>query len=301
MTMHTPDLFLDAHATLGEGPVWHPRLRQLLWVDIQQHLVHITDPITRADRTIDVGEQVGCVVPAAGNLAVVGLQTGFAFVDIDTGAVAPIHDPETHLPGNRFNDGKCDPAGRLWAGTMALDETPGAGALYCLDERLHVTRKVEGVSVSNGLAWSLDGTTMYFVDSPTRQVVAYDYNRSSGEIANKRVAYEFSEADGFPDGMTIDREGCLWVAMWNGSKILRVDPRAGREIDAIAMPTSRPTSCAFGGEDYADLYITSASNMPEAQRVQEPHAGGLFKCTLEIGGMQPVVFAGGNSAAARTL
>jgi sugar lactone lactonase YvrE len=189
--MRTPDLFLDARATLGEGPVWHPRLRQLLWVDIEQHLVHVTDPTTRTDRTIDLRERVGCIVPAAGSLAVVARQSGFAFVDLDTGAVSPIHDPEGHLPGNRFNDGKCDPAGRLWAGTLALDDTPEAGALYCLDERLHVTRKVEGVSVSNGLAWSLDERTMYFVDSPTREVVAYDYERSTGTIANRRVAYAF--------------------------------------------------------------------------------------------------------------
>jgi sugar lactone lactonase YvrE len=105
--------------------------------------------------------------------------------------------------------------------------------------------------------------------------------------------YEFAETDGFPDGMTIDREGCLWVAMWNGSTILRVDPRAGRATDAIAMPTSRPTSCAFGGEDYADLYITTASNMPEPERAQQPLAGGVFKCRLEVGGLAPVAFAGG--------
>jgi len=293
--MHTPDLFLDAHATLGEGPVWHPRRRQLLWVDIQQHVVHVTDPLTADDRTLDIGEHVGCVVPASGSLAVVGLQSGFAFVDLDTGAIAPIHDPEAHLPGNRFNDGKCDPAGRLWAGTMALDETPGAGALYCLDEALTVTRKVGGVSVSNGLAWSLDETTMFFVDSPTCEVAAYDYDRSTGDIANRRVVYEFADADGFPDGMTIDREGCLWVAMWNGSKVVRVDPRAGRAIETIAMPTSRPTSCAFGGEDYADLYITSASNMPDAQRARQPLAGGVFRCRPRVAGMPPIEFAGGIS------
>ena len=157
-------------------------------------------------------------------------------LDLATGRRAHIEDPEDHLPDNRFNDGKCDPAGRLWAGTMAIDESHGAGALYCLHPDLTVHRMVPNVSVSNGLAWSLDQKTMYFVDSPTRRIVGFDYELESGSIDNARTIFDVPEGAGFPDGMTIDAEGHLWVALWNGGRVLRVDPAAGAISDEIVLP-----------------------------------------------------------------
>jgi len=287
------DLLLDAAATLGEGPVWHHERKTLLWIDIEGHKLHETAADGSSDRVVLIGEQIGCVAPAGGTLVVAGLRSGFAAIDLETGRRTLIENPEQHLPENRFNDGKCDPAGRFWAGTMHTREDPDCGALYCLDVDLRVSCKIPGVSISNGLAWSADERMMYYVDSPTRQIVAYDYDRSSGAIAHSRVVYEVPKAEGFPDGMTIDSEGMLWVALWDGRKVIRVDPTAGRVVGHIGVPASRPTSCTFGGEGYDTLFITSARiHLTDKQLAKEPHAGGVFVCKPGVSGPRAVVFAG---------
>jgi sugar lactone lactonase YvrE len=289
----SPDLLLDAHAVLGEGPLWHPRRRRLFWVDIEGHAIHDTDIHTPEDVVVPVGEQVGCIAPAGERLLLMGLRSGFAVMDLDTRRRVHIDDPEYHLPENRFNDGKCDPAGRFWAGTMAISEAEDQGSLYCLDTTLKVTCKVPGVSVSNGLAWSLDEKTMYYVDSPDRRVVAYDYERATGAIAHVRSVYDVPEGGGFPDGMAIDSDGCLWVALWDGGRVIRIDPGAGRVVDTIQMPVSRPTSCAFGGSRLDELYITSASiTLTAEQRAAQPHAGGVFVCRPGVQGLPAVEFGG---------
>jgi sugar lactone lactonase YvrE len=289
----SPDLLLDAHAILGEGPVWHPRHHRLLWVDIEGHAVHDTDTSTRQDVVIPVGEQVGCIAPAGGRLLVMGLRSGFAALDLETRRRVHVIDPELHLPDNRFNDGKCDPAGRFWAGTMAVSEAPGRGSLYCLGSTLTVSCRAPGVSISNGLAWSRDAKTMYYVDSPERSVVAYDFDLASGAIERPRTVYEVPEGWGFPDGMTIDADGCLWVALWDGFRVVRVDPAIGQVIDQIEMPVARPTSCAFGGAALDELYITSASiNLTDEQRAAQPHAGGVFVCRPGVTGTPTIEFGG---------
>ena len=206
-----------------------------------------------------------------------GLRSGFAAIDLDSGRRTPIEDPEHHLPDNRFNDGKCDPAGRFWAGTMDTREELAPAPCVLPGRELRVPRKVPGVSISNGLAWSADGTTMYCVDSPTRHIVAYDYDVATGAIENPRPVFHVPEGAGFPDGMAIDVDGCLWVALWDGRRVLRVDPVSGDIADHIDMPVSRPTSCAFGGSAFDELFITSASNLPPHQLAREPHAGGVFR------------------------
>jgi len=289
----SPDLFLDSHAILGEGPLWHPRRQRLFWVDIEGHAVHDTDTITAHDRVIPVAEQVGCIAPAGDRLLVMGLRSGFAALDLETGRRMHIEDPEHHLPENRFNDGKCDPAGRFWAGTMAVSEEEDRGSLYCLGPTLKVSCKVPGVSVSNGLAWSLDAKTMYYVDSPDRCVVAWDYDVGTGAISGKRTVYDVPDGWGFPDGMTIDEDGCLWVALWDGGRVIRLDPAHGTIVDTIDIPVSRPTCCAFGGAALDELYITSASiNLTPEQRVAQPHAGGLFVCRPGVRGLPATEFAG---------
>jgi sugar lactone lactonase YvrE len=175
---------------------------------------------------------------------------------------------------------------------MAIDESHGAGALYCLHPDLTVQRMVPNVSVSNGLAWSLDHTTMYFVDSPTRRIVGFDYELGSGSIGNERTIFQVPEGAGFPDGMTIDAEGHLWLALWEGGRVLRVDPTVGAISDEIVMPVSRPTSCCFGGPDLEDLFITSASNLPAHQRRREPQAGGVFRVRPGVKGLPASDFAG---------
>lgn len=284
---------LDAQAVLGEGPVWDVEKQVLYWVDIERGEVHVFDPERLEDRSIGLGLKVGAVVPARSGELVVATQEGFGVLDPRKGRLTQIADPEGDNPDSRFNDGKADPVGRFWAGTMSMSGRKGAGALYCLDTDASVDRKLEGLSISNGLAWSLDEDVLYFIDSPTRQVVAYDYDADSGEISNERAVVEVPAEEGTPDGMTIDAEGKLWVAMWDGAQVCRFDPSSGRMIEAISVPATRVTSCTFGGPDLETLYITTARRgLSERQLKKEPLAGGIFRCRPGVSGVEAYYFEG---------
>lgn len=291
----TAEVEYEIKPLLGEGPTWCPRSRKLFWVDIEGYTVHIYDPAARRDRAINVGEYVGALaVRQAGGL-VVALKSGFVALDLDTEEITPIADAESHLPGNRFNDGKCDPAGRFWAGTLALDEDNGEGKgnLYCLHADGRVELKVPGVWISNGLAWTRDRRTMYYVDSPHRTVTAYDYDEVTGAIANPRVAIEVPLGMGYPDGMAIDAEDKLWIAHWDGAQVVRWDPQTAEPLASIQLPVTRPTSCVFGGEDFSTLYITSASTRLSAEKLAtQPLAGSLFSCRPGVAGLPMWEFAG---------
>jgi sugar lactone lactonase YvrE len=286
-------LALDAKATLGEGPCWDARRRSLYWVDIEENKLHRYDPAKGEDRAFQVGQPVGAAVVRESGGVLLALQQGFYAFDPDTETIAHLSDPELHLPENRFNDGKVDPAGRFWAGTMAMCEAPDCGSLYRLDTDLTVHRKIESVSISNGLAWSPDERVMYYVDSPTRVVAAFDYDKDSGEIANRRVVIQIPDGMGFPDGMCIDEEGMLWIALWDGAMVGRWNPANGELLGKIPLPVSRPTSCVFGGEDLDELYITSArTRLDEKTLAAQPFAGGLFKCRPGVRGGPAWNFAG---------
>jgi sugar lactone lactonase YvrE len=274
----TAELVLDAHARLGEGPFWDTRVDRLGWVDILAGRVHRFDPATGEDVAVDVGEHVGAAVPrAAGGLAL-AVASGFALL-ADDGRVTPV--ARVAGPGLRMNDGKADPRGRFLAGSMAYDETPGAGALYRLDPDHRVDVLVEGVTVSNGLAWTADGATMYYIDTPTSGVDAFDYDLDNGTLANRRRVITIPESAGHPDGMTIDDDGHLWVALWEGWAVRRY-AADGTLLAVVDLPVSQVTSCAFGGPDRGDLYITSAT--PSDGEAEQPHAGGLFRCRPGVTG-----------------
>lgn len=261
---------------LGEGPVWDAQQQRIIWVDIEQRKIHSYYPATKQYKAFEAGQMVGAVALTERGRFVGALQNGFAFIDTEKNKVEKINDPESHLPGNRFNDGKCDPAGRFWAGTMSLKGEGNRGSLYLLDKRM-VIKKLEGISCSNGLAWSTDCQTLYYIDSPTRCVKAFDYDLSSGEIENSRNIITISEKDGFPDGMTIDEQGMLWIALWDGGKVQRWDPTTSSLLLEIRLPVTNVTSCTFGGEDFTDLYITTAvQGLTETQRKEQPLAGCLF-------------------------
>jgi len=220
---------------------------------------------------------VGAVALCTNGDFLAALKTGLAFINRTSAEVKLLHHPEIHLPGNRFNDGKCDPAGRFWVGTMALAETSGAGNLYMIEKDLSHFTKIEGVTISNGMAWSPDHKTFYYIDTPTFQVVAYDYEIQTGDISNRRVAISIEEKEGYPDGMTIDTEGMLWIAHWDGWQVARWSPVTGEKLLSIPLPAARITSCTFGGDDLEDLYITSASiGLTEKQREEQALAGSLF-------------------------
>jgi len=292
----TAELEFQHDALLGEGPVWDWRNRKLYWVDIEGFAVHRYDPETRNHRIIDVGQYVGSVAIRKSKGLVAALKSGFVSLDPETGKIDLIADVESHLPGNRFNDGKCDPAGRFWAGSLALDERErdGKANLYCLDVDNSVRLMVSGVTISNGLAWTQDERSMYYIDSQTQKVVAYDYDKLSGGISHPRTVIEVDAREkGWPDGMAIDEEGMLWIAHWDGGRICRWNPRTGVELAAITLPVSRPTSCVFGGEDFGTLYITTARTGVETEKLaQQPLAGSLFKCRPGVRGLPMYEFGG---------
>jgi sugar lactone lactonase YvrE len=224
---------------------------------------------------------------------VLALQQGFYHLDLETEKLTPLVDPESHLPDNRFNDGKCDSRGRFWAGTTRLKHDEPAGFLYMLDADLNVHRRLDDVWISNGLAWSQDDRTMYFIDSPTGEVIAFDFDVAAGEIGNERLVIEIPEGGGSPDGMTIDEEGMLWIALWDGWRVIRVNPESGAIIDEVKMPVARPTSCVFGGPNLDELYITTASTrLPAEELDKQPQAGGLFRCKPGVKGLAAIEFAG---------
>jgi len=287
------ELVVDAKATVGEGPSWHARSRRLFWVDILEGNIHVYDPSGECDRIIRVGQMVGAVVPRHSGGLMLAMHHGFASFDLDSGTLTTIADPEQHLPRNRFNDGKCDPAGRFWAGTVSIDREPHAGSLYCLDTDHTVRHVLGGVTCSNGIAWSLDRSTMYYIDTPTRRVDAFDYDVQTGRVTKRRVAVVVPEELGKPDGMAIDAEGMLWIAMWDGGCVTRWNPNSGSLDQTVSIPALHVASCAFGGQNLDELYVTTARvRMTEAELAKQPHTGGLFRIRGGMQGAETFEFAG---------
>ncbi len=277
------ELVVDCRSVLGEGPVWHNGA--FYWVDIDGELLNRWDPATGETQAWTISQKIGCAVPSTDGRWVVGAHHGLAWLDLVTGSVEPICDPETDRPNSRFNDGKCGPDGRLWTGTMSMQGEGAAGALYCLGPDLACRRMVEGIGTSNGLAWSADGETFYYIDTPTRRVDAFGYDMDSGDLGDRRTIIAFAGDNENPDGMSIDAEGRLWVALWGGWSVVCVDPAQGKIIDRIAVPVERVTSCCFGGEDLRDLYITTARvGVTEEQQTEQPHAGSVFRRRMNVPG-----------------
>jgi len=274
-------------ARWGAGPVSHNG--RLLYVDIEGRKVIEFDPATNDERIIAAGERVGTVVPRAGGGLVIAGDNGFSFLDPDTGKVTPIADPEPDKkPDNRFNDGKCDPAGRFWAGTISTVKKTGDAALYMLDAERQVHLKFPNVTNSNGLCWTADTRTFYYIDTPTRKVRAFDFDNTTGAISNESVAFATDRIDASPDGMAIDVNGNLWIAFCRGSCVTCFDPRSGAELDRIPLPVSGVTACAFGGPDLKTLFITTG----QFKGVDEPEAGRLFLAEPGVAGLPSFAYAG---------
>ncbi len=286
------ELVLDAGAEVGESPVWDAEGGELLWVDIPRGLVHRLDPDTGRDVPLPVGQPVGAVALRAPGGLVLALRDGFGLLDSGSREVSIVQGVETDRPGNRMNDGKCDRAGRFWAGTMAVDETPHAGALYRLDPDLRVRQVVPDATMPNGLDWSLDERTLYYVDTFDQGIDIFDYDPERGGLANRRPLVDISPADGLPDGLTVDSEGFLWVALWGGSAIRRYAPD-GRLDTVVELPVTQVTSCTFGGADLDELYVTTASAGLQGEDLRrQPLAGGVFRFRPVTQGRPPGMFAG---------
>lgn len=291
MTGSSPELLLDARAELGEGPAWDARAGVLHWVDIHAGHMHTFDPAKGTDRLIELGEPVGCVAPARTGGLVLALRSGFWNLSLPTVTQTLLAAPE-NLPGNRFNDGKCDPAGRFLAGTMDDAEQEASGSLYSLSPAGRLQTLLTGLRISNGLTWSPDYKTFYFIDTPTRLVMAYDYDLQTGSIANPRPVVRVPGELGWPDGMTSDQEGNLWIALWGGAKVTRWNPATGQMNAAVPLPALNVTSCIFGGPELGNLYITSArKGMNPAQLAEYPLSGGLFRLETDTRGLPTFEFA----------
>ena len=288
----TSECVLDAKAILGEGPVWRSATNDLVWVDIESSKVCCFSPSKGRNNSWNVGGKVGLAVPSEKGDLILGMTIGLARLDMQSGDVSPIIDPEKDYINNRFNDGKVDPKGRLWAGTMGLDEAPDVGSLYRLNRNLSIDKLFGNVSISNGMAWSADHKSFYYIDSPTRQIAVFDCDMNSGIVSNRRVAFELPDGMGYPDGMCIDNEGMLWVALWQGWGVGRFNP-CGELLCKIEVPVECVTSCCFGGENWDELYITTSSrDLDEAGRIQQPLAGGVFRCKPNISAPPTNLFLG---------
>jgi sugar lactone lactonase YvrE len=286
-------LVVDVKATLGEGPCWDAVNKVFYWVDIEQMKLHIHDPKTQSNRFIQFSQKVGAAVPRASGGVILAMQNGFHSLDLETNALTAIFDPEAEVANNRFNDGKCDAAGRFWAGTMDMDDDPERGAFYYLDKDLTCHKAVDHITTSNGIAWSSDNQIMYYIDSPTCKVVAFDYDLTTGAVSNRRTVITIPENGGLPDGMTSDEEGMLWVAQWDGWQVSRWNPHTGELLEVIRVPVAKVTSCSFGGEDLDILYITTASiNIGPEGDPEQPLAGSVFAIKTKVKGAPTFAFAG---------
>ncbi|XP_026070081.1 regucalcin [Carassius auratus] len=270
---------------IGESPVWEEKDSSLLYVDIRGKRVSRWNSLTNKIDSIATENLVGSVVPRQAGGYVIAEGTRFAFVDWakrSIKSVAPVDKMEK--PNTRFNDGKVDPAGRFFAGTMGLDIKPDVtdGALYSLLPDHSVVKQLDKVHLSNGLEWSLDHRIFYYIDSLAFMVEAFDYDIQTGGLSNRRMVYKMEKDECIPDGMCIDTEGKLWVACFDAGRVLRIDPQTGTRLQTVKLPASKTTSCCFGGKDYSDLYVTSACIDLDADALaKQPEAG----CTFKVSGL----------------
>jgi sugar lactone lactonase YvrE len=280
----------DVHAVLGEGPVWVSREAALYWVDIKGWKVFRLGEQGVLDEW-DTPLRVGSLAPRASGGFIAGTDEGIAIVDLAAGRFEVVEQPEAELPDNRFNDGKVDRRGRFWAGTMDDRQKQATGTLYRIGSDLRAVRIDDGYGVTNGPAFSPGGEIMYHNDSARKVTYAFDVD-DDGNAANRREFARYGKDDGYPDGMTVDAEGCLWIAFWDGWCVRRYSP-AGECLAKIDVPVARPTSCAFGGRGLDRLYISSASiELDAAALAVQPLAGGLFMATPGVRGIAEIPFAG---------
>jgi len=275
------ELLTNIPATLGESPVWDSNNHLLYWVDIIGRRVHFQGLEGAEQGVWQLSQLIGSLALRKNDGLILALQDGIYLTDCVGGELRRVSDVESNLPNNRFNDGKCDSSGRFWVGSMDMiaeaegREVGPVGALYTLSGDMRVTRKLAGVRISNGLGWNSEDTIFYYIDTPTRRVMAFNYCSATGEIGNGREAVVFTETRGWPDGLAVDEAGMLWVAEWNGGCVGRWNPNNGQLLQEVKIPAPKVTSVAFGGENLDELFVTTAA-IGENKEIF-PHAGALFR------------------------
>ncbi|RBM19014.1 SMP-30/gluconolactonase/LRE family protein [Streptomyces sp. PT12] len=283
--MRTLETAVRGRAELGEGPTWDPATGRLIWVDILTSRIHHYDPGSGRRTVLTTEQHVGAAKPRAGGGLVVNLRDGVGLYD-EAGAFRWL--VRDAVPGRRGNDAAVAPDGSLWAGTMRYDEAPGGGTLTRVLADGSASLVVSDATVSNGIGWSPDGSLMYYIDTPTRRVDVFDVTDGGG-VRGRRTLVDTEGLSGAPDGMTVDADGCLWVAFWGGGAVRRFTPDGALDRE-VAVPVSRPTACAFGGADLRDLYITTAATGTD--RASEPLAGSVLVLPNAGHGVAQPPFAG---------
>lgn len=280
------DIAYDGRAVLGECPRWDEKTGLLYWVDIDQNRLHQFNPKTGQNNTVTFAEKIGCFALREGGGFILGMQSGFATLDGFDNTITYLCDPESDKADNRFNDGRCDPAGRFVAGTVNMEKSAVDASIYQLspDNPNHPVRLKTGLLTSNGIAFSLCGNTMYFSDTPNHMLYQAPYNPNTGEIGTHEIYQEFEVGKGRPDGATVDAQGYYWSAQYNGGAVIRISP-TGEIVERVEIPAKHCTMLAFGDDDLKTVYVTTASsNLSPDEQKQYPHSGALFKFRTTVAG-----------------
>ena len=285
--VYSAECILDVGARLAEGPHWWDERGVLIWVDIEDSRIGLFDPESKTNHFIDTVFHVGCVVPTSKGNLLAATSDGFKMINPDSGQITSLGNPIDSHSNCRFNDGKCDHWGKLWAGSLRYDFTPQAGSLWRFDESFNSTQMIEGVTISNGLAWSLDRKYFYYIDTPTLQVRQFLISESGDLIGDGDVCIQIpSEWNCSPDGMSIDRNGMLWIALWGGGAVTCWNPSDGSHLATVEIPCSLVTSCCFGGSAFDKLFITTARyDLSQEALSSMSQAGGIFMADVDVTGM----------------
>lgn len=285
------ELVIDAKATLGEGPHWNGGTGELYWVDIEGMALHIYEKATGKLETHRFEQKVSAVIPSKEGRLVLTMQDGIYTYNPASRTLEVMASIESDMPGNRFNDAKCDPRGRLWAGTLDMSFTSYSGSLYVLEAGKEPRRVLTEVGCSNGLAWDERKSAMYFIDTMKKEVYRFSWDAVSGMIRGRELVMEWPTGVGAPDGMTIDSEGMLWIAHWGGGRVSRWNPDTAQLLSEIHVPALNVTSCVFGGEALDELYITTArTGTSPSDLAKYPHAGGVFMTKPGVKGTESQSF-----------
>ncbi|ATC65819.1 SMP-30/gluconolaconase/LRE domain protein [Nibricoccus aquaticus] len=289
-----PVVVLESKAGLAEGPVWDSHRQQLWWVDIGGGSINRYDLRTSRNDTFPLHTRIGALTLTQGSDLLLATHHGFTRFDPQTGILAKPISPADHDTAQlRFNDGKCDPAGRFLAGSTSLAGKNATGSLYSFEDGGKIQTLLRGIALSNGLTWSVNGRLFYYIDTLTHSIAAFPYDVETGRLGEGRTVISIPPRMGYPDGMTIDNDGMLWIALWGGGAVTRWDPRTGSLLEKHPLPVSQVTSCSFGGPKLDTLYITTArADLSSDQLEKESLAGSIFSLRSDVGGAAPHRFQG---------
>lgn len=289
--MNKVEIAYKTKANLGECPRWDERENVLYWLDINAGQIHRLNPESGEDEFLQFDEEIGCISLRENGGFLMATRSGFYTTEGWTTERTFIADPEAQMDKNRFNDGRCDAKGRMFAGSVYPPKDYGGASIYSLSASGEVNKWVEGLLTANGIAFSPDNSRFYYADTPSHAIQVCDYDVELGAPSNCRVFHQFPHGNGRPDGAAVDSEGFYWTALYEGGRVVRLNPE-GEIVQEIAVPAKCPTMVAFGGVDLKTLFITSVGNRPDAELEEFPDSGSIFKVRVDVAGLPDHRFAG---------